>query len=169
MQALDLDAKLGTPQAIYERPANRFVASFVGSPAMNFVPGRLSLRDGCARFEGPGFGLELGAASPSPSVAAERAITLGVRPEHVRVVPEGDRGVPATIELVEPMGADSLVWLRAGAAALSARVAGLGNMMVGARVAVSIAPEQISIFDDATGERVAAAEPVQAPPRPSAT
>ena len=152
--------QLDTPQAIYERPANRFVASFVGSPAMNFVPGHLVFRDASTRFEGKGFGLELGLA-PAKDAAAERTVTLGVRPEHVRIGSPEETGMPATIELIDPMGADSLVWLRTGGAALSARIAGSGHLVAGDEVVVSVAPEHVSLFDDATGERLRDAEPAQ--------
>ena len=69
--------------------------------------------------------------------------------------------MPATIELIDPMGADSLVWLRTGGAALSARIAGSGHLVAGDEVVVSVAPEHVSLFDDATGERLRDAEPAQ--------
>jgi multiple sugar transport system ATP-binding protein len=144
--------QLDTPQAIYERPASLFVASFVGSPAMNFLPGCLVATNGAPRFEGEGFGVSLSGAPMAAPFAEGRAVTLGVRPEHVGL--GASPGIPAAIELIEPMGADSLVWLRAGDTALSSRVSGQARLSRGESVSFSIAAEHISLFDAATGARL---------------
>ena len=121
---------------------------------MNFVSGRVVVRDGAPRFEGCGIGVALPGASVSAAATQRPAVTLGVRPEHVGIAARAEDAIPATIELVEPMGADSLVWLCAGTTSLSARVGGQARAALGDQVGVSIAAEHVSLFDDATGERL---------------
>jgi multiple sugar transport system ATP-binding protein len=99
-----------TPLNIYNRPANRFVAEFVGSPAMNFIEGR---RDEGARvFAGGGLALPLSDAQLDLTDNRER-LTLGVRPEHVHVSTSAQDGwTPATVYVTELMGNETFVFLR---------------------------------------------------------
>jgi multiple sugar transport system ATP-binding protein len=112
------------PRAIYERPANMFVAGFMGSPPMNFLPGRMSDQDGAPAVEveaAPGtmalLPLPPGAA---PGRAAGQAVILGVRPEHFAVVHRARGGgtllgsFRAPVEVVEPTGSETMAVLRAG-------------------------------------------------------
>ncbi len=144
--------QLDTPQAIYRRPANRFVASFVGSPAMSFLNGRIE-------------------AGPSPAfVLADRRITLdgyafkvppasgfavlGIRPEHVRIG-AGPDAIEATVEMVEPMGADTLVWSRLpDGSAFSSRDSAETKVKAGDRLPVAFPADAISLFDAASGDRL---------------
>ena len=106
--------QIGTPQEIYQRPANRFVATFVGSPAMSFLPGRLAGTAGQWRFETDGHALPLPdyafAAAPQDGMPIE----LGIRPEHVELAPDAADAWDAPVELVEPIGSDLLAWTRIG-------------------------------------------------------
>jgi multiple sugar transport system ATP-binding protein len=90
----------GAPLALYDRPANTFVAGFIGSPAMNLLPGEVA--------EG-GFRAEGGALLPLPPGAQGRATTYGVRPEHLMLA---DDGIAATISVVEPTGSETQVAMR---------------------------------------------------------
>ncbi len=106
--------QIDTPLTIYNRPANRFVAGFIGSPTMNFFRGRLSASDGL-QFEMPGSPLSLSIRSADGQrLAAYRGkeITLGIRPEHIAAKPQGDHGtgVPVTIEVTEPVGNEIFVY-----------------------------------------------------------
>jgi multiple sugar transport system ATP-binding protein len=96
----------GAPLALYDRPANLFVAGFIGSPAMNLLPGRV---------EGGAFRTDGGAVLPLPPGAPASATTYGIRPEHLLL---GDDGVEATIVVVEPTGSETQVNLRIGETAL---------------------------------------------------
>jgi multiple sugar transport system ATP-binding protein len=96
----------GAPLALYDRPANIFVAGFIGSPAMNLLAGRV---------EGGAFHTEGGAVLPLPPGAPAGAVTYGIRPEHLLL---GDDGVEATIVVVEPTGSETQVNLRIGETAL---------------------------------------------------
>src|SRR5690606_32791233 len=104
--------QLATPKEIYRRPVNRFVASFVGSPAMNFISGTLARTNGelALKLAGGGAvslqGYEF-AASPEEG----RQVELGFRPEQVGLtVDAGPALLPVTVSLIDPMGADSLLW-----------------------------------------------------------
>jgi multiple sugar transport system ATP-binding protein len=116
----------GPPLEIYDRPADRFVAGFIGSPPMNFVDGRLAGRDGGLWFEAPGIALRL------PPSVAERidsgrtgaAVALGIRPEALEVregAPAPGAGIGATVDVVETLGADTLVHVQAGPHRIVAR------------------------------------------------
>ncbi|NKC30597.1 ABC transporter ATP-binding protein [Falsiroseomonas selenitidurans] len=92
----------GAPLALYDRPANLFVAGFIGSPAMNLLPGRVA--DGGFRTDG-------GALLPMPPGGPAQAATYGIRPEHLSLAEDGVEG---TIVLVEPTGSETQVTLRIG-------------------------------------------------------
>ncbi|MGB7803427.1 sn-glycerol-3-phosphate import ATP-binding protein UgpC [Buttiauxella sp.] len=102
--------QIGTPVEVYERPASRFVASFIGSPAMNLLEGNISA-DG-TRFElAGGMALPLGNAQRSWQ---GRAVTLGIRPEHIALSSQTAGGVPFRVDTLEMLGADNLVHGRWG-------------------------------------------------------
>src|SRR2546423_699183 len=94
-----------TPEAVYERPANQFVAGFIGSPAMNFFP--VEWRGDGVVFSQSGAVVPLGAASCSPLRQAGKGV-LGIRPEHFVVAADAADGIAVTIKLVEPLGSDTL-------------------------------------------------------------
>jgi multiple sugar transport system ATP-binding protein len=146
--------QLDTPKAIYRAPVNRFVASFVGSPAMNFIPGRIA-RDGDATFVAgeSRFGLN-GYAFGSPPT--EAPAVLGIRPEHVELSASSDpSAVPARVEMVEPMGADSLIWCRlSDGTAFSFRHDADAELRAGDAISVRFPPSTLSLFDDKSGQRL---------------
>jgi multiple sugar transport system ATP-binding protein len=94
--------QIGSPLELYDRPANLFVAGFIGSPAMNFIGGKV---DGQQFVTADGIRLPLGVRNAT-------AATYGVRPENLHLDPEN--GVPATVVVVEPMGSETQVILRLG-------------------------------------------------------
>ena len=117
--------QVGTPEEVYDRPLDRFVAGFLGTPRMNFLE----------PAEGRAF-------APVPD-----GTELGIRPEHLRL----DGEVPARVELVELAGGDAYVHLSNG---LVARVPATGRPGEGAEVRVGVRPEHVHRFDAATGARV---------------
>ncbi|MGZ5038232.1 MAG: ABC transporter ATP-binding protein, partial [Usitatibacter sp.] len=128
-------AQNATPAELYERPANEFVARFIGTPPMNLIP-LAAGRDGAvvAGTEGP-------VVAP-PDCAG---LTLGVRPEHVRL--ETERGARVDVAAIEYLGADSLVTCRLGAATLTARVPGSVGVVRGDAAWISWARGAQQIFD----------------------
>jgi multiple sugar transport system ATP-binding protein len=143
--------QVGSPLDVYERPANRFVAGFLGAPAMTFVDGVLGA-DGM--FAADGIVLRPTPACMGTTRPAGPAV-LGVRAEHVRLAAAGEPGTLAgEVVLVEPMGSHHVVWLRCGGATLSALVHGPHACAPGAKIAIAIDPARVSLFDPRTGERV---------------
>nr|WP_230686681.1 ABC transporter ATP-binding protein [Catellatospora vulcania] len=127
--------QVDTPDEVWHRPRTRHVASFVGAPGMNLLPG-----DGPLRL---------------PGVQAS-AVELGVRPEHVRLGGDGTTrdGPPGDVERVEVLGEDALVHVRLGGHALIARVPARTRPAPGDRVTVGVAEEHLHAFDLVTGERI---------------
>ena len=101
--------QVGSPLELFDRPANQFVAGFIGSPAMNFVPGRCTPRG----FEAADVLLPLPAALMGQ---AGRDAVCGIRPEHFEIC-EAGQGAPAQVQVVEPLGSDTQLGLRLGAGA----------------------------------------------------
>ncbi len=133
--------QIGAPLEVYERPANRFVAGFIGSPSMNFVPaqadaGRLLVGD-------------LAFALPAPFAHARGAVTLGIRPEDVRTrANAGGMRIPARVELVEPLGAEAFVTTAIpGGASLVARVPSRELPREGETVQLSLDVERLHLFE----------------------
>ncbi|TPN79470.1 sn-glycerol-3-phosphate ABC transporter ATP-binding protein UgpC [Mesorhizobium sp. CU2] len=147
--------QLDAPQTIYNRPVNRFVAGFLGSPAMNFVDGRLENGDGGWRFSAEGLTVPLGTydfdRQPQPGPAV-----FGIRPEHVSL--NSGSGWPFSVagkvEVVEPMGSDTLVWLRLAGQKFSVRVASERAPRNDEAVTVGFDPMRASLFDAETGNRL---------------
>lgn len=135
--------QVGTPEQVYERPANRFVASFIGSPAMNFMS--VTLENGVARLE-DGATLEVGSA-------VEGAAVLGVRPEHLVPVAEG-QGITAELILVEPLGSDTLVHFNVLGVRCIARVRPETRPHVGDRLVFGVQPGRAHLFDPDSGARL---------------
>jgi len=138
----------GAPLELYDRPANTFVAGFIGSPAMNMIPG--TVRAG-GRVELAG-----GAMLPLPpsAVAAEgQPVLYGMRPEHCALA---DEGLPVEVVVVEPTGADTQLYCRFGAQEVSAVLRDRTTVSPGARVALRPDLARSHVFDASTGQRLAA-------------
>ncbi|MCX5512206.1 ABC transporter ATP-binding protein [Kaistia algarum] len=149
--------QLATPKEIYRRPVNRFVAGFVGSPAMNFVDGTLAFDAGRPSFLlSNGARIDLtGYEFSVPPVDGQKA-TLGVRPEQVELERKGDHSstLPLELTLLEPMGADSLVWGHLSGAPFSVRIDGDTHVATPLKVDAFFSPSHASIFDTASGNRL---------------
>jgi multiple sugar transport system ATP-binding protein len=137
--------QVGTPLELYGRPANLFVAGFIGSPAMNMLGGRLSA-EGFRAADGTRIALPR-----SVPAGGERTVRLGVRPEHVLLDPAG---LPAEVLVVEPTGAETQVTLRLA----GHTVVGTFREPIAARpgdtLRVSLAPDRLHLFDEETGRRL---------------
>jgi ABC-type sugar transport system ATPase subunit len=135
--------QIGTPLELFDRPSNVFVATFLGSPAMNVLPARLE----GGQAVGDGFRLPVTA----PPGEAGRPILVGVRPQHIGL---GAGGAPATVELVEPLGTETYVHCRLGDGLVVARVDGATTARAGEPVALAIDAERLHLFDPQTESRV---------------
>ena len=145
--------QLDAPQTIYNRPSNLFVAGFIGSPSMNFLSGKTV--EGGRAFDFGGTKISLDGYDGGAVLDRPEAI-LGLRPEHLLIQTEAEPGktIPAVVEIDEPMGADSLVWLKAGAANMSVRVPVEKRPAHGAAVHLKVDIRHASIFDAKTEQRI---------------
>jgi sn-glycerol 3-phosphate transport system ATP-binding protein len=141
--------QIGAPIELYERPATQFVGGFIGSPAMNFLPGRIAEAGHVALEDGTLLPAATGAASPGATV------TVGLRPEHFAV--DGAAApLHLIVELIELLGADTIVHglMSQGGSTVLARLPGTVRVAVGERIPLTIPPEQIHLFDAASGQRI---------------
>ncbi|HEY6827323.1 MAG TPA: sn-glycerol-3-phosphate import ATP-binding protein UgpC [Gemmatimonadaceae bacterium] len=140
--------QIGSPMDVYENPQTLFVAGFIGSPAMNFMPGKV---DGDGRIA-----LEHGgeARTSRAPLQSGRAVTVGIRPEHLMPCNQRDAFVRGPVEMVEQLGADALVHIGHGGTPIIARVAHGTSPTVGATFCVAADPARVFAFDAATGQRL---------------
>ena len=144
--------QIGTPLDIYDRPANLFVAGFLGTPPMNQIRGRVVRREGPA-FEAPGgFTLLLSEAS-APPVPTDGSVVLGIRPEAIRSKP-GLPGFEARVEEVEPLGYESLVTVRSGATIITLRVDAGTTPAIDDPMNLAVEPSGLHWFDAGSGARL---------------
>jgi len=152
--------QVDTPKTIYDRPANRFVAGFIGSPQMNFMEGVIR-RDGASwRVSVPGAAdLCLHKAALEPGALEGylgKTVTVGIRPEHFYLGnPEEGLSFPdAVIDFTEMLGAESYVHLLEGGLKLTARVSSVVDAARGSCVTLGVMGERIHLFDADTGEAI---------------
>ena len=144
--------QVGSPLELYNRPANAFVAGFIGSPRMNLVPATVLADDGTLRLR---LGAaEIALAAPPRGLAPGTDVTLGVRPEHVAPA-AADAMLALTVDLVEQLGNEALVYAAApGLPQVTLRLDGQTGLARGAPIAVRFVPDHVHLFDT-TGAAIA--------------
>jgi ABC-type sugar transport system ATPase subunit len=133
----------GSPESIYSRPADRFVAVFLGTPEMNLYRGRVTVREGRAFFEGTGFALDLGGALMS---LANEEIEIGIRPEDVTVNHDPGVRLRAEVELVSNVGSEIYVHGRVGGERITVKASKDTLLKAGQALDLSIPPHTVHIF-----------------------
>jgi multiple sugar transport system ATP-binding protein len=145
--------QVGTPRDLYEAPQNVFVAGFIGSPAMNLfdadvVDGGLKFGTAVAKVD-----------RDTLSGATSSKVTIGIRPEDVKVSPTGE-GLPVDVDLVEELGADGYLYghteIDGNRVDIVARVDGRNHPNAGEKVFITPEPNHIHVFESSTGERLSA-------------
>jgi len=150
--------QVGTPEDVYERPANLFVADFIGSPSMNFFD--VTLED--TRLVSDAFEYELPAemAGQFREAGSSDRFTMGVRPESIELADSAPSGqtFTATIDVREPIGSDNYLYLRLGdtGTECTMRVPGKVKPSEGSTIDITIDPEDVHVFDAETEENLAA-------------
>ncbi|MCM2318645.1 MAG: sn-glycerol-3-phosphate ABC transporter ATP-binding protein UgpC [Pseudomonas sp.] len=160
--------QFGTPQQIYNDPANLFVAGFMGSPPMNFIPLRLQRRDGRL------FGLLDSADGHCELPLGEveeglegREVILGVRPEQI-LVGAGSGALPgirAEVQVLEPTGPDTLAFVEINQAKVCVRLAPDAAPRAGDSLELQFAPDKVLLFDAQSGERLGVLGKARSPER----
>ena len=140
--------QVGSPLEIYDRPRNRFVASFIGSPAMNFLAGRLRLRGDPFFVSDGGLAVPLRAAPPGPD---GRPILCGIRPEHFEL---GGGGLDAEVLEVEPTGSETQILARVARHKLVGLFRERIDVRPGERIRFAPLLDEIHLFDGASGRRL---------------
>jgi multiple sugar transport system ATP-binding protein len=142
----------GSPLELYDQPANQFVAGFIGSPAMNFLPGTLT-RQGDTTQVRLSDGTRLDA--PSGSAGSDgQAVILGTRPEHLTLVDGG--GIAVRVVVMEPTGMDTFIACRHGGVDLAAVFRERHDFPPGATIHLQPDLQRAHLFDADTGQRLRA-------------
>ena len=144
--------QIGDPLALYDAPVNTFVAGFIGSPAMNFVPGTARIDGAMNEVEFAG-GIRL--PLPRHARASDgQAVLYGIRPEHCGVA--NGAGLPAEVVVVEPTGADTQLFCRFNGQDISSLLRERVTCRAGDRISLAPDPDRAHLFDAASGTRLAA-------------
>ncbi len=144
--------QVGHPLELYDKPRNVFVATFIGSPAMNMIPveekaGKLITNDGQALATSKQF--------TGANALNAHQFKLGIRPEHIEVSPIGTRGtIQARVEAVESTGNMSFLTCHVAGQVLNITTTGRLSAIAGESIGLSFAPEHLHLFDAATGLHV---------------
>jgi multiple sugar transport system ATP-binding protein len=149
--------QVADPLTLYRQPENLFVAGFIGSPPMNLLKGKIEKGDGGLIFresadEGA---VNIPLKGPAESLAAKvvgKPIVFGIRPEHLTEESKNGSTAPisSTIDIAEPMGSESLVYLRAGTGNLIARIHGEALYHMGQPLTVYVNMDKVTLFDTET-------------------
>jgi multiple sugar transport system ATP-binding protein len=146
--------QVGDPMELYNQPANRFVAGFIGSPAMNFVPVRIAAQNGSIWAESESLRIKVPAPiAPRLAPYAGKEATLGVRPEDLRIANGADTkdlSFDVAIEVVERLGSEILLDVAAGPTTMVASVEPNVTAKVHEKVALAINPDRMHFFDTQT-------------------
>lgn len=150
--------QFGTPKEIYTDPANLFVASFIGSPPMNFIPLRLQRKDGrlVALLDSGQARCELVLGIDDAGLE-DREVILGMRPEQIGLVGQDATGLPsirAEVHVTEPTGPDTLVFVTLNQTKVCCRLAPDVAPQVGATLELQFDPSKVLLFDAKTGDRL---------------
>ena len=145
--------QIGTPLELYDRPDNLFVAQFIGSPAMNIVQGTLRRTDGSAHVEtADGVLWPLGGGAGADG----QPVTYGVRPDHLELASNAERGVPGEIVVVEPTGSETELVVKIGDAQVVVEAHGRATVRPGDKVTFAVNPANVHLFDQKSGQRLTA-------------
>lgn len=140
--------QLGSPLELYHRPNNLFVAGFIGSPKMNFLQTKASRHgDGGIEVKLPG-GSSIRLDARGTAAADGAPVTLGVRPEHIEIVSDGEASLTGEIRLAERLGSETMFYLQAsGGEEIAVKADGLASGKVGERLALRIPANACHLFD----------------------
>jgi multiple sugar transport system ATP-binding protein len=146
--------QVGEPLELYNQPANRFVAGFLGSPAMNFATVRVMAEDGGFRVGNEGLRVRVpGALAERIGPYSGQALTLGIRPEDLRIAVDGDPedlSFDAAVEVVEQLGSAILLDVKVGHGSMVASVEPTARARMHDRIRLVLNPERLHFFDTQT-------------------
>src|SRR5262245_12920547 len=150
--------QVADPHVLYSRPANTFVAGFIGTPPVNLFAARVAADGGSVEVAGARWGLGEAQRAALAGRGGD-AVTVGVRPEHLYVEA---RGLEATLEIVEPLGSETLLHWKSAAGDHISRATGGDSHAVGARAALGARADTVLLFESATGVSLLEPQPATA-------
>jgi len=145
--------QLAEPQTIYEKPANMFVAGFIGSPTMNFLAGTLERADGGLGLRHGDSVLALADLTQDVDAYVGKPVVAGIRPETFHAG-SGKGTLTGAVDVVEPTGPDTMVILNVGGQMLTARVGSRDRPRLGDAMTLAVDTAAINLFDPDTGDRI---------------
>jgi len=144
--------QLDTPKEIYNKPYNLFVADFIGSPSMNFFSGNFNFQKNLFHIKDTSINLKEYLFTDKPN--DNHQIILGIRPEDINVGSTSEKSMEFKIELIEPMGADTLIWSSMENTPFSVRLEGSTSFKIGDLINIEFNIKRSSVFDKETELRV---------------
>jgi multiple sugar transport system ATP-binding protein len=143
------------PDVVYAKPANMFVAGFLGSPSMNFIRGQLKKSGTSIQFESPVFKADVSHYTFAKPASDGQSAVLGIRPEHLNIVAaDAPRNAQGVLGLIEPMGAYKVAWLDAQGTPMALQVDPATPLTSGNMTHLAMDPAHVSLFDATSEERL---------------
>ena len=145
--------QLDTPETIYAKPCNKYVADFIGSPAMNLFEGQLNGN----KFSCNGFSVDISGYEFGANGQRDGAVWLGIRPEHIATAAAAKGSTytgTAEIDIVEPMGSDTLVWVDFAGQSVRVRTEGQSGLKSGDNLTIGFDAARLHLFDKTTETRL---------------
>ncbi len=139
--------QVAPPLELYAQPVNRFVAGFIGSPAMNFLPGHFEDTDGLVFIpDDETLAIPVPSGYNPPPETLNKPLVLGIRPEHLDIVPDNQAGFTAAIQVVEALGNETLLYFTVAGQPFIARTGGTMAPRVDQQVSLVFQPKHIHLF-----------------------
>src|SRR6267378_3885879 len=147
--------QVDTPETLYDNPANHFVAGFIGSPRMNFIPGQITAENGKTAVRFLGVTAPLAASSRLAEGSADTAVTVGIRPEDLMwrpaAGPDSVVTLTAEVDVVEPMGHEAYVTALCAGETVTSRFPPRSGVRTQERVELALNPARLHLFDAQSG------------------
>jgi multiple sugar transport system ATP-binding protein len=144
--------QLDNPKSIYNKPDNLFVAGFIGSPGMNFFDGKIDLQNNVFKIGNTQIILDDYDYLSKSQQSFE--VLLGIRPEDISLNSNSTQSIEVKVELIEPMGADTLIWTSLESKPFSIRIEGSVELKLNDKLKIDLNIARSSIFDKKTEERI---------------
>tara|TARA_S200000501_G_scaffold354665_1_gene375566 strand:+ start:2865 stop:3956 length:1092 start_codon:yes stop_codon:yes gene_type:complete len=148
--------QVDAPIDTYNYPKNTFVGSFIGSPQMNFINGKLNLINDKYYFNSETFNMHFDKKFISGNILNKKKITVGIRPEYMKVITDKNKEgfFQGFVDLIEPMGRETFVYLVANDQRFTVKASLNDELNIGEKVSVDLNPDLILVFDSETGNLI---------------
>ena len=150
--------QVDTPLNLYNKPVNRFVAGFIGSPAMNFIDGEISNKNNLS-FKSNKGDIYFGLSSLQSEILknyAGKEVTIGIRPENILINSDDKNSIPieVALDVIEPMGNETFIYFELDGVQFISRMRTQANLTLGLKIKIYLESDKIYFFDKETGKNV---------------